>query len=125
MGINVLGSRLGHYLPIMDTCSAIILILLPPANEVAGVCLFTGAGGTYPPGVDTWDSTEYGWQAGGTHPTGMSCYRLQMKLWEGNVFTRVCLFTGKGAGSAIPPEDHTSPGTTKAGVTHPTGMLSC
>ena len=27
MGINVLGSRLGHYLPIMDTYSAIILIL--------------------------------------------------------------------------------------------------
>ena len=31
---------------------------------------------------------------GGTHPTGMrSCYHPQMKLWEGNVFTGVCLST--------------------------------
>ena len=87
--------------------------------------VYRGRGYLSPLGVDTWDSTGYGWQAGGTHPTGMSCYRLQMKLWEGNVFTGVYLFTGEGAGSAIPPKDHTSPGTTKAGVAHSTGMLSC
>ena len=34
---------------------------------------------------------------GGTHPTGMHPrYCLPMKLWEGNVFTGVCLSTGGG-----------------------------
>ena len=39
----------------------------PPGSACSGV-------GQTPPPRDTWDSMEYGQQAGGTHPAGMlSC----------------------------------------------------
>ena len=75
-----------------------------------GVCLSTGGGrfgggGQTPPQSDTMG---YGQLAGGTHPTGMHscwCYKLREgnayrppKMWEGKVFTGVCLFTGGGVG---------------------------
>ena len=74
----------------------------------------------------------------------MDWYRPQTKLREGNVFTRVCLFSGRG--STIPPLGPDLPlgpdfqkehgtrqevtpyplhRTTKAGGLHPTGILSC
>ena len=62
-------------------------------------------------------------------------YRLQTKWWEGNFLTCVChSVQGRGEkGNAIPTllwadqigNDIMSPGTTKAGGTHPTGMHSC
>ena len=57
------------------------------------------------------------------------------KLREGNIFTRVCYFVHKGSVIAPPPPpgpDRPGPDplgpdtpTTKVGVTHPIGMLSC
>ena len=32
-------------------------------------------------------------------------YRPQMKLWEGNVFTGICLFTGGGVGTSHASQD--------------------
>ena len=50
----------------------------PPGRHLA-----TAANGTHPTGMST--------AANGMHPTGMhSCYCLQTKLREGNVFTGVC-----------------------------------
>ena len=64
--------------------------LLPPANEervmLPQVCVSSGGGvstTTHPEGVstrpppDTWDTTGYGQQAGGMHPTGMRSCILQ------------------------------------------------
>ena len=58
-------------------------------------------------------------------------YWTQTKLREGNVFTRVCLFTGEGVsvtetpGNRDPPHIHIHTQSTAAGGTHPTGMNSC
>ena len=70
-----------------------VLTFLPPANEVwgkvmflhlcvtTGICLQGGPasgwgvscmGGLGRPPQNTWDTTGYGQQAGGTHPTGMN-----------------------------------------------------
>ena len=94
----------------------------------------------------------YGWQAGGSHPTGMlSCYHPQQSC-EGYVFIGVCLSTGgvcSGgclllggvcSGGMSAPGGCLLPGgllpggvcsappgekVTAADGTHPTGMHSC
>ena len=81
---------------------------------------------------------------GGTHPTGMrSCYHPQMKLWEDNVFTGVCLSTEvcllragvcllRGSASILGVclsmylgRPYPKIDGQLAGGTHPTGMHTC
>ena len=88
-----------------------------------------------PKGHWTWDSTGYGRQAGGTHPTGMlSCYRPQRSCGQGNIFAPVChsVHRGEGVSASVhagippPPQDQTPPAYgQRAAGTHPTGMHSC
>ena len=78
------------------------------------VILSTGGGGvwfsacldTTPPRSRHPQPQQMATVADGMHPTGMhSCYRLQMKLWEGNVFTGVCDSVQRGvpgSGRGVP-----------------------
>ena len=72
----------------------------------------------------TWDSMGYGWQAGDY----VSYWNVLLPP-ANEVVGRECFYTclsvhGEGV-VPYPPKEHTSPGTTRAVVTHPTGMLSC
>ena len=95
-------------------------------NVFTGVCLFTGEGVLIPTGVDTWDMGFYGiWLASRRYAS----YWNVLLSPANEVVGRECFYTclsvhGEGEVS-YPPKEHTSPGTTRAGVTHPTGMLSC
>ena len=124
---------------------------LPPANEVYEDYVFTSfchsvhrgrgsasrrglhLGGVWQTPPRPTDTTGYGQQAGGTHPTGIhSCYRPQRSC-EGYVFTGFCLSTGgRGwcllrGGASQHALRQTPPGetATAADGTHPTGMHSC
>ena len=44
------------------------------------------SGGWVPtPFPQTWDTTGYGWQAGGTHPTGMLSWLIRWIRWSQKV----------------------------------------
>ena len=69
----------------------------------------------------------------------LNFYRPETKSWEGNVFTGVCLSTGRGGvgfyhreppwqsspWTQTPPPTVLTMAATAAGGTHPTGILTC
>ena len=50
----------------------------PPGLSTGGVCIQGGLADPLP--QDTWDTTRYGQQAGGRHPTGMLCCSFPVKI---------------------------------------------